>query len=134
MVYGFGCRIDKDSNMITTVDESTRTATTNGYINGVPFESGGGGSSDFSTAEVTITNTEADTQIVFMGVNINNDQVVPDAYINEGTVTLVVVLYKGSQSVSVFSGSITSISGDITSLDDGFVITGDCSIIGSGIR
>ena len=65
MAYGYGGRIDDDSYAITYVDEDQGTAVTKGEINGVPFESGGGGgSSDFSTAQVTIAN-QSGTNIDF---------------------------------------------------------------------
>lgn len=47
MSYSYGCRVDKDSNAITTIDEENKTAATKGYVNGeyVEFGNGGGGES-----------------------------------------------------------------------------------------
>lgn len=48
MIYGFGGRIDNDSDAVTMIDEENRTAVTKGYINGefVEFSSGGGGGAE----------------------------------------------------------------------------------------
>lgn len=43
MIYGFGGRIDNDSNAVTMIDEENRTAETKGYINGEFVEFSGGG-------------------------------------------------------------------------------------------
>lgn len=63
MIYGFGGRIDNDSNAVTMIDKENRTAETIGYVNGEYVEFGG--SSDFSTAEVTII----DPHDKFRGLN-----------------------------------------------------------------
>ena len=48
MIYGFGGRIDNDSNAVTMIDEENRTAETKGYVNGeyVEFTGGGGGGAE----------------------------------------------------------------------------------------
>ena len=61
MVYNYGGRVDNDSNAITKIDEENRSAETKGYINGEYVEFSGGGSSDFSTAQMTVVNNKVNT-------------------------------------------------------------------------
>lgn len=42
MIYGFGGRVDNDSNAVTMIDEENRTAETKGYVNGEYVEFSGG--------------------------------------------------------------------------------------------
>lgn len=44
--YSYGARIDKDSNAVTVIDETEKTATTKGYVNGEYVEFSGGGVSE----------------------------------------------------------------------------------------
>lgn len=91
---------------------------------------GGGGSSDFSTAQVTVNNSASNTYIDFTGVVIDNDELVPMVSLgDEATSVLTVVLYKNIQHLYINADSITSISGDISgNMLDGFDVTGDCVI------
>lgn len=94
------------------------------------IEGGGGGSSDFSTAEVTVNNSASDSYIDFSGIIIDNDTLLPSApSLSEATSVLTVVLYKNIQHLYINADSVTSISGNITgSMLDGFDVTGDCVI------
>lgn len=56
MAIAYGTRIN-DTNFITEVDLDNNTCETTGYINGEAVDFSGGGSSDFSTAEVTLNLT-----------------------------------------------------------------------------
>lgn len=98
MAYTFGARLDDDSYALTTVDEDQGTATTKGEINGVPFEGGGGGSSDFSTAQVTIVNNLANqnVEVIVAHITVDEDGLTYLTYANrQSTITIDVALYKG---------------------------------------
>lgn len=59
MAVAYGTRINDDTNFITTIDIDEETCETTGYIDGEAVDfSGGGGSSDFTTAEVTLITTD----------------------------------------------------------------------------
>lgn len=94
-----------------------------------------GGSSDFTTAQVTLTDTrEANSAgVSITGVFVGEYEFDSQIDATQGTTTKTIVLYKGFQIVYGDMESLTSISGDITgNLDDGFEITGDCTIVGVG--
>lgn len=121
MAYAFGGRIDDDSYAVTYVDEDQGTAVTKGEINGVPFEGGGGGG-DFSTAEVTITNSIGDEASVVLMVpyeGVEGDDEVSKSYleIDDGsTKTITAILYKGLaffQHAPGYYYSSISVTGDI---------------------
>ena len=87
---------------------------------------GGGGSSDFSTAEVTIINNTNDEIFIYVAI-LQTD---PDAsygcvYLDvEEQATVTVVLYKGSAFTNIpFYGTASSTG----NYSDGY-ITGDCTI------
>lgn len=98
-------------------------------LNGEEY-GGGGGSSDFSTATLTITGTNRGF------INVANVLVVPD-YNLEGTNyqsaltddALTVILYKG-KAYAVAGSTVQSVSGNITYDSDmeWYVITGDCTV------
>lgn len=100
-----------------------------GYAN-VNVEGGGGGSSDFSTAEVTFICTgEPDITLPF--INIQDDGVYSEINITQSTQTVTVPLYKNKLSCTILplSMSVTSTSGNITgSQMDGYIISGNCTI------
>lgn len=98
----------------------------------VNVEGGGGG--DFSTAEVTITNTAENSYIYLTyGAFVEDGELFTEYSVATGTSTATLVLYKGSQLILISADSITSTTGDITGdLIDGFTITGDCTITGEG--
>lgn len=74
MVYSFGCRVDNDSNAVTVIDEENETASTTGYVNGEYVEfSGGGGSSDFSTATVTIKTAVREVPFFYISTDNNKN-------------------------------------------------------------
>lgn len=95
-------------------------------------EPGGGGSSDFSTAEVTFVNTsESGIAVVNVASSFWDDEYseggtngVTWVYPNQ-TLTMNVVLYKGCAYAEVSSETtISSITGDIEREDNNLVITG----------
>lgn len=125
--YAYGMRFDDDSNAITVIDEENQTAATTGYINGEPVEfSGGGGSSDFSTAEVLITNNTANDVLCLIPLVTNEGvNALGTLYSNDsGNVTI--PLYTGT--AILFIDSPVSITGDITEEDGLLHVTGDGTI------
>lgn len=119
----------------------------NGFVSAIGNISGGGGSSDFSTAEVTIVNSANINLAVIIPVLFEaappfnpNAQVIGFANImaNE-TIVFNVPLYKGHCVIvkgtsgdrmqgDTVATSFTVTSGSATSSLDGVDITGDCSI------
>lgn len=146
MAYAFGSRIDDDSYAVTYVDESQGTAVTKGEINGEPFESGGGGgSSDFSTAEVTVISSNGGEYIqVFSAIqdisqsyDLEPNALPPvastlDMETSSGSEVIDIVMYQGHALIS--SPKASSISGDIELIAEPFEgdaiydITGDGTI------
>ena len=105
----------------------------NGFVSAVNNISGGGGSSDFSTATVTIINGD-DAYIT--GAFVGEDEY----YQIEGELSLpytpqpsganTIVLYKG-QALLNCDSNVASISGDIevaSAQYNVYLVTGDCTI------
>lgn len=99
----------------------------------------GGGSSDFTFAEVTFTNTKSGMNVLLL----SNLAVIDSEsnYISQGisafgnnTKKWQVILYQGRAIGSLDSGTITSTTGAIEyDGDEGaYIITGDCTITGEG--
>ena len=141
MSYSYGCRVDRDSNAITEIDEENKTATTKGYVNGeyVEFD---GGSSDFSIAEVTVINNTSGTMPNLTSnapIVIKNDtndfpaciMFAPMSVVGT-TVTFMVPLYKGKcvwDSQSFVDAGNVSLSENIEDYyGQAYVITGDGTI------
>lgn len=120
---------------LSVTQNGTYTAPTGKAYSPVTVNVSGGGSSDFSTATVTVVNNYT------AGFNWSLPNAVADAeegyyssqgdaYIETGTNTFDAILFKGYGSLHAPTGGRTiSISGDIE--DDGdhyYIITGDCTI------
>ena len=95
--------------------------------------SGGSGSSDFSTAQVTVVNNNE------YGLNMpavyNAGELSPEAPAFLYTASMgyqgvfTIALYKGAALVEIPFGDDVAIEGNITDMGDGFYfITGDCTI------
>lgn len=94
--------------------------------------SGGGGSSDFSTAEVTIHNERENPvrlSIPFIGNRFFGDYEYSSGYVTVGEQEAVLssILFKGKTVCFVFEGT-PSVTGNATITEDIIVITGDCTI------
>lgn len=93
---------------------------------------GGGGESDFSTAEVTISNTGGSTDFdQYVIPVVDNDSIMlARAMQSDNERKLTAVLYKGS--LIIYTGGDVVVSGDAQyDNDTGFVtITGDCTLKG----
>jgi len=127
--------IVKDTEL-TSVANAIRTAGgtnsllsfPNGFISAVGNISGGGGSSDFSAANVTIVGTTPDTE--FECISIDEDGMYHTIYVSTGSGTATALLYKGSAILININEYEMSISGDIEydhAMDE-YTITGDCTI------
>lgn len=134
MAYTFGARLDDDSYALTTIDEDQGTATTKGEINGVPFEGGGGGSSDFSTAQMTVNDSVDHIMYGAFAVGIVGPDDPPPTttgkvYTDEYD-SFSVVMYKGMATVEFEIDEQTTISatGSATVDRNYVIITGDCNI------
>lgn len=89
---------------------------------------GGGGSSDFSTAEVTVN---ANQQFEFYAPLINDEHGYLGAYDNinpDESETLTVGLYKGKAVTRFYTSGVVSVSGNAQLMNEQILITGDCTI------
>ena len=105
--------------------------------NKVTVNVSGGGSSDFSTAEVTIqiTSQQPNAQILIPTIISSSIEAImntPYNYIAVSTPhTITVPLYKGSLIVNGdwSSGDVTvNVSGSVEVMENSFLIKGDCTI------
>lgn len=91
---------------------------------------GGGGESDFSTAEVTLINTASRSMGTLNGFpHIVNDELYGgNKHVPEGTLTVTAVLFKGVLYCSIVCEEITSSEGSVEVDDVDLTIRGDCTI------
>lgn len=91
--------------------------------------SGGGGSSDFSTAEVTIIWSNPDIEEVVWDncPAILEDLVRGVMYAETSPATIIVPLYQNKCYWDQSTSGLT-LSGNIEDVGDGMIITGDCTI------
>jgi len=100
---------------------------------------GSSGSSDFSTAEMTVTNGST---VPFSGngciLNDEDSIAIGDFYV-EGDDVINLILYKGSSQITLYDSiykNTVALAGDVEGYDDifetnkykGFTVTGDCTI------
>ena len=119
------------------------TAADNGKILGVvngawgAMDAGGGGSSDFSTAEVTFVNTTVDTFVIYMAAAFHDDTAPEDDMtaatvgINASSTNIyTAVLYHGAGMLQLPEGASYTMSatGDIAVYDNIAIITGDGTV------
>lgn len=94
---------------------------------------GGGGSSDFSTAEVTIIGDGNSTGLFFPLSYIDNNTITTNIVTTESvTETFIIPLYKGSAVLNLLLGGQDNVAttGDVIFDSDTYLytVTGDCSI------
>lgn len=105
------------------------------YINNVE---GGGGSSDFSTAEVTVVNNTSYDGVLGTGATVFEENgyyegmpalTQAELYIEpNSTMTYTMALYKGN-AILRLQNTASSTSGNITQIDGPlYMVTGDCTI------
>ena len=95
---------------------------------------GGGGSSDFTTAEVTINIATGDEATVLLMPQIQDSNrrtgiVAAEVKASGTPVTYNVPLFKGHCFIKVKSGDVDGLTGNVTSLGDWLDVTGNCSLI-----
>lgn len=116
-------KVDKIMEYIMNTPENTNPAILKGMLESLG--SGGGGESDFSTAQVTLVNNQG-------GFTIPACMETPSAgsYANPPSAATVItaILYKGHCYISDMS--IASVSGNIQHIEEAHLydITGDCTI------
>lgn len=132
MIYSYGARVDDNSNAITVIDEENETAVTTGYVNGEYVEFSGGGSSDFSTATLTLNNpTEqifSAPIIMFASARVPFDFIVTgEGNVPSGIYTI--ALYNGNAVARTPIGHNIETVGAIEPAGlNQYHITGDCTI------
>lgn len=111
----------------------------NGYSQVVVNVEGGGGSSDFSTAEVTfVEDSKAEDGsndcdlIAILTDRQGNELMEPLKHVSDDGDVVTAVLYKGH--TYAYMSSVTSVSGNVTNNDGDLDITGDCTIHFIGIE
>lgn len=119
------------------IEFQTLTATENKTYSedGVAYTSvtvnveGGGGSSDFSTAEVTVTNSTV-LEVYGLGAFVEADNMARVHEFATGTTQASMALYKESSSLWLdLDGETVVVSGNITESDEyNYIVTGDCTI------
>lgn len=121
--------IDKLNNVdVKSVDGVIESVKINGEEAG-----GGGGSSDFSTATLTVNGnfTQSDLFMVPVIEKDPNNEDIAFPQLQSGNNTYTVILYKG-RSTLMFTGSQShtiTVSGNIETAATGvYIITGDCTI------
>lgn len=130
-------RVDQEHTLEMRADMATKTAEVENVTTGEMY-TGGGGDSDFSTAEITfiIDSTDPNGGGSYSVAFLTNDELAVGENINFPDVTATIVLYKGSYIGSIAAMGL-SVSGNIELSDirseDGWTfadmkITGDCTI------
>ena len=125
--YGYAdVDVPQPSGKITITENGTDIDVSE-YATADVIVEGGGGSSDFSTAEVTITGIGEGATVSITGCYCFNDYnlLLPFAEIRDGVYT--VPLYKGTVVFLPDPDLVYTLSGNATD-NDGIFITGDCTI------
>ena len=101
-----------------------------GFVSAIGNISGGGGSSDFSTALVTV-NQSGDPMGYYWDncpmLDVENNLLKGDAYTETSKAVLTVPLYKGKCYWDLSPRGL-QLSGNIEEFWEGLLITGDCTI------
>ena len=138
-------KIDNERNLEMQANLANKSAEVVNLVNGEKWTNGGGGGdSDFSTAEVTFKTDRNNYTIKGITYIAPKAGTVTNYFtVEQGTdVTLIIPLYKGNADIyiDIFYGvnrSFTPVcTGDVEIGEFGFKITGDCSITldGEGVQ
>ena len=125
-----GSEIETPSGKITISENGTDIDVAQYALADVNVE-GGGGSSDFSTAEVTVVNTAEDIEIhPYLPAIINNALTTNITVLESTSESFTVVLYKNSVVVEGPLGLDVETSGNASFDSDTnqLTITGDCTL------
>ena len=97
-------------------------------VNGEEY---GGGSSEFSTAVMTITTSDGDGSIFYALPHITENGISNENILLSSSqpVDIIIPLYNGKLTIyDDFNPSFTSMAGDITISGSNYVITGNCTV------
>lgn len=129
-----GSEIVTPSGKITITENGTDIDIAQYALADVNVE-GGGGSSDFSTAQVSVTYNSPDDDIYAKVPCVEDNTIISGTFINKGTTKVLTVPIASGGAIIDFdelSEQSYVISGDIESVDtpnlSPFLITGDCVI------
>lgn len=123
--------VDKIMEYILNTPENTNPAILRGMLENLSSEGGGGGESDFSTAEIRIINNSS-SDVEFLCVNITEEDGLNTTFVatinSDKTRTL--VLYMDNGLLSLYDDYPVAISttGDISYDDGSFTVTGDGTV------
>lgn len=103
------------------------------FLNDVAEAGGGGGSSDFSTAEVTLQLGTLQDIYIHGAVVISQDGITATYYQVSGEGTYTVILYNGAAVVELYTNQqgsyVPNISGNATVIDGNVIlVSGDCTL------
>lgn len=118
--------LDKQNDVLIT---STDGVIDSVKVNGEDY--GGGGSSDFSTAEVTVTNNQKENALIIDElVNADVDGLSNGIALEAGeSKTISIVLYKDIPTHGYHNGAgVVAVTGDIVYEDGDFYVSGDGTI------
>lgn len=91
----------------------------------------GGGSSDFTTAQVTIKNNSTESKMVVCPNIVEDNGGIASGNVllsADETKIVTIVLYKGTGYIWVMAGQVTNCQGDVTVYEiNGAIVTGDGS-------
>ena len=120
---------------LNVTDNGTYTAPTGKAYSPVKVNVSGGGSSDFSTATVTVTTSAEKSRIWVSAIEEAFPPFVPDATIRpfnnvypDEPITLTVALYKGHATGFLEEGATATVTGSITRTRTILDIAGDGTI------
>lgn len=126
-------------NFASMLNDLQTQADGTGTIEGSPIEDflsiagyetpggGGGGDSDYSTAEVTLVKGDNDIEVIIPCVSPFGDYAAGTVHLASDE-TATAILYKGAAEVWSADANVVAVTGDAT-LDDGIAtIAGDCTI------
>jgi len=119
---------------LTATENKTYSEEGTAYTSVTVNVEGGGGSSDFSTAEVTVVNQKNSDISFIMPVIMEAEDDYPATVLStttmlaHSTVHNVAPLYKGEADATTDPGNTIAITGNATNEGEYIFITGDCTI------
>ena len=123
-------RVDQEHTLEMRADMATKTAEVENVTTGEMY-TGGGGDSDFSTAEVTAELAEGVVVVEMTAARIDaeDDALVTEVIFLPANLTQAFVLYKGKATVPIPEDySVSIVSGNAAVEDYNIIITGDCTL------
>lgn len=128
-----GIIFNENTDLIIEADPTGEVTSCRNVINGVEYVGGGGGESDLSFAEVTITNNSSFATTIYIPIANELTETpfdpacMANAYTLSGeTKTFRAILYKGKLMLT--ANPSFSVSGNADIQMGQLIITGDCSI------